>query len=190
MLRSGWICWLISVKKNKLVPCHAQSLSCAQLFATPWTVACQAPLFMGFSRQEYWSGLPFPPPGDLPNPGIHPRSSARVGRFFTTKSEAAQSCPTLGHPMDCSLPGSSLHGILWEKVLEWVAISFSRGSSRPRDRTRVSRIPGRLFNLWATREGSPSLPLNHLGNPICTNLNSQFWQMACSIQVHWILLNH
>ena len=44
-------------------------LSCVQLFATPWTVACQAPLSMGFLRQEYWSGLPFPSPGDLPNPG-------------------------------------------------------------------------------------------------------------------------
>ena len=43
-------------------------------FATPWTVACQAPLFMGFSRQEYWSGLTCPPPGDLPDPGIKPRS--------------------------------------------------------------------------------------------------------------------
>ena len=43
------------------------------LFATPWTVAYQAPLSMGFSRQEYWSGLPFPFPGDLPNPGIKPR---------------------------------------------------------------------------------------------------------------------
>ena len=47
-----------------------------QLFATPWTVARQAPLSMGFSRQEYWSGLPFPSPGDLPDPGIEPRSPA------------------------------------------------------------------------------------------------------------------
>ena len=45
------------------------------ILATPWTVACQAPLSMGFSRQEYWSGLPFPSPGDLPNPGIEPGSS-------------------------------------------------------------------------------------------------------------------
>ena len=44
--------------------------------ATPWTIACQAPLSMGFSRMEYWSGLPFPSPGDLPNPGIEPRSPA------------------------------------------------------------------------------------------------------------------
>ena len=67
-------------------------------------------------------------------------------------SEVARSCPTLCNPMDCSLPGSSLHGILQARGLEWVAISFSRGSSRPRDRTQVSRIPGRCFNLWATRE--------------------------------------
>ena len=53
-----------------------KSLSCVQLFATPWTVAHQAPLSMGFSRQEYWSGLPFPFPGDLPDPGIEPRSPA------------------------------------------------------------------------------------------------------------------
>ena len=45
-----------------------------QTLVTPWTVACQAPLSMGFSRQEYWSGLPFPSPGDLPNPGMEPRS--------------------------------------------------------------------------------------------------------------------
>ena len=48
--------------------------SCVQFFVTPWTVACQAPLSMGFSRQEYWSGLPCLPPGDLPNPGIKPES--------------------------------------------------------------------------------------------------------------------
>ena len=53
-----------------------KSLSRVQLFATPWTVAYQAPLSMGFSRQEYWSGLPFPSPGDLPYPGIEPVSPA------------------------------------------------------------------------------------------------------------------
>ena len=58
-----------------------------RLFATPWTVTCQAPLSMGFSRQEYWSGLPCPPPGNLPNPGIEPTSLASpvlTGRFLTT----------------------------------------------------------------------------------------------------------
>ena len=55
------------------------------LFATPWTVVCQAPLFMKFSRQEHWNGLPFPFPGDLPNPRIEPISSALAGGFFTAK---------------------------------------------------------------------------------------------------------
>ena len=67
-------------------------------------------------------------------------------------SEVAQSCPTLCDPVDCSPPGSSVHGILQARVLEWVAISFSRGSSRPRDRTQVSRTAGRRFNLRGTRE--------------------------------------
>ena len=53
-------------------------------FGTPWTVAHRAPLSMGFSRQEYWSGLPYPSPGDLPGPGIEPVSPAMVGGFFTT----------------------------------------------------------------------------------------------------------
>ena len=67
-------------------------------------------------------------------------------------SEVAQSCPTLCSPMDCSLPGSSSHGIFQARVLEWVAISFSRGSSWPRDRTQVSPTAGRCFTVWATRE--------------------------------------
>ena len=54
-------------------------LSCVQLFATPWTVDCQAPLSMGFSRQDYWSGLPFTSPGDLPNPGMEPGSPTLQG---------------------------------------------------------------------------------------------------------------
>ena len=61
-------------------------LSHVRLFATPWTVACQAPLSMEFSRQEYWSGMPCPPPGDLPYPGIKlecPVSPISAGRFFT-----------------------------------------------------------------------------------------------------------
>ena len=56
-----------------------------RLFATQQAIACQAPLSMGFSRQEYWSGLPFPSPGDLPDPGIEPMSPALTGWFFTTE---------------------------------------------------------------------------------------------------------
>ena len=62
-----------------------QSLSHVYLFVTPWTVARQAPLSVGFPRQEYWSGLPFPSPGDLPDPGIEPSSPALAGRFFITE---------------------------------------------------------------------------------------------------------
>ena len=66
---------------------HVCVLSRVRLFATPWTVACQASLSMGFPRQKYWSGLPFPTSGNLPNPGTEPTSlvsSALAGRFFTT----------------------------------------------------------------------------------------------------------
>ena len=69
----------------------ARTLSHVLLFVTPWTVDCQAPLFMEFYRQEHWSGLPFPPPGDLPNLGIEPTSlvsPALAGGFFTTSPPA------------------------------------------------------------------------------------------------------
>ena len=61
------------------------SLSHVQLFAAPWTVAYQVPLSMGFSRQEYWSGVLFSSPEDLPDPGIKPASHALAGRFFATE---------------------------------------------------------------------------------------------------------
>ena len=67
---------------------HAELLNCVQLFVIPWIVARQAPLSMGFLRQEYWSGVPFPPPGDLPDPGIQPVSPVApelAGRIFTTE---------------------------------------------------------------------------------------------------------
>ena len=101
--------------KNTGVGCHfllqcrkvkVKSLSRIRLFATPWTAAHQAPPSMGFSRQEYWSGMPLPSPTRLPQ----------------SVSSVAQSCPTLCDPMDCSLPGSLVHGIFQARVLEWDAI--------------------------------------------------------------------
>ena len=71
---------------------------------------------------------------------------------WQNESEVTQSCPTLCEPMDCSLPGSSVHGVFQARVLEWVAISLSRASSRPRDWTWVSCTVGRCFTIWATRE--------------------------------------
>ena len=64
-----------------------------------------------------------------------------------------QSCPTLCDPIDCSLPNSSIHGIFQARILEWFATSFSRVSSWPRDWIQVFGIAGRLFTIWATREG-------------------------------------
>ena len=88
-----------------------KSLSRVLLFVTPWTASYQSPLSVRFSRQEYWSGLPCSPPGDLPNPGIKPTSltsPALAGGFFTTAAAAKspQSCPTLCDLIDGSPPGS------------------------------------------------------------------------------------
>ena len=73
----------------------------------------------------------------------------------------AQSCPTLCNPTDCSPPGFSVHGILQARILEWVIVPFSKGSSQPRDQTQVSHIAGRLFTIWATREALTSLMALH-----------------------------
>ena len=73
-------------EKSKLqMKVKLKLLSRVQLFATPWSVAYQAPLSMGFSRQEYWSGLPFPSPGDLPDPGIEPGSPALQADTLTSE---------------------------------------------------------------------------------------------------------
>ena len=85
-----------------LLSCFSRVRFCA----TPQTAAKQAPPSLGFSRQEHWSGLPFPSP-------VRERKS---------ESEVVQLCPTLCDPMDCSLPGSSIHGIFQARVLEWGAI--------------------------------------------------------------------
>ena len=107
-------------------------LNHVQLFATPWTIAHQAPLSMEFSRQEYWSRLPRP-------------SHIYVCVLVT------QSCPTLCDPMDCNLPGSSVHGILQTRILEWVAIYFSRRFSWPRN-----LLHGRQIVYQLSYKGSPN----------------------------------
>ena len=84
-----------------------------RLCATPWTAAHQAPPSLGFSRQEHWSGLPFPSP------------------MRESEKEVTQSCPTLSDPADCSPPGSAIHGIFQARVLEWGAIAFSDNGALP-----------------------------------------------------------
>ena len=76
----------------------------------------------------------------------------KIWQMKMLESLVVQPCLTLCDPMDCSPPGSSVHGIFQARVLEWVAIFFSRGSSQPRDRTWVSHIVSRCFTDWATRE--------------------------------------
>ena len=83
----------------------------------------------------------------------------------------AKSCPTLCDPMDCSLPGSSIHKIFQARILEWVTISFSRGSSQPRDQTWVSLTEARLFTVWATREVIS----------LCNPLLHWIWAWTCDL---------
>ena len=116
-----------------LCVCHVR------LFVTQWTVARQAPLSKGFSRQEYWRGLLFLSPGDLPDPGIKSTSLAspalavgfctswatREAQFVTSAAaKSLQSCPTLCNSIYSSPPGSPVPGILQARTLEWVAISY------------------------------------------------------------------
>ena len=93
-----------------------------RLCATPWTAAHQPPPSLGFSRQEHWSGLPFPSP------------------MHKSESEVSQSCPTLSDPMDCSLPGGSIHGICQTRVLEWGATRLTLVKAKSRT---LSRLQGR-----------------------------------------------
>jgi len=88
-----------------------KSVSGFLLLAIPWTAAYQAPPPMGFSRQEYWSGLPLPSPHQMP--------------AAAAAAKSLQLCPPLCDPIDGSPPGSLVPGILQTRALEWVAISFS-----------------------------------------------------------------
>ena len=149
--------------------CVLSRFSCVCLFVTPWTSSCQAPQSMGFSRQEYWSGLPFPPPGNLPDPGIEPTSlmspvwqsgslplappgSPWQGWKWESSFLIHLCCAQLLSPIhlsatSCIPPGSCVRGILQGRILEQVAVCFSRRYSQPRDQTQVSHIVGRFFTV-------------------------------------------
>ena len=134
------------------------------------TVACQVSLSMWFSRQKYWSGLPFPSSGiPIQGSNLHLRSLlhwqadslplSHVGSLHNRGCVCvcvcvcvwvAQLCLTLWDPMDCSLSGSSVHGILQARILEWVTMLCSKGSSWPRYQTQVFCIVGRFFTILAT----------------------------------------
>ena len=114
-------------------------LSYVQAFCDPMDCSLPGSLSMGFPRQEYWNRLPFPFLRDLPDPEIKPAAPELV--------KATQLCLTLFDTMEYSLPGSSVHGILQARILEWVAVPFSRESSQPRDRTQVSHSVGGFFTI-------------------------------------------
>ena len=101
-----------------------------RLCVTPWTATHQAPLSLGFSRQEHWSGLPFPSP------------------MQESESAVTQLCPSLSDPMDCSPPGSSVHGIFQARVLEWGAIAFSGYNI---ERTQIKNLEEKYIALAFTK---------------------------------------
>ena len=102
----------------------------------------------------------------------------------------AQSCQTLCNPMDCSPPGSSVHWILQARIVEQVAILFSRGSSWPRDQTQISHTAGRVFTIWANREAHKSTPFENICSPYEVRKVIQegllaFWVTACRRPWTW-----
>ena len=146
-------------------------LSHVQLFSAPWTVACQTPLSMVFSRQEYWRGLPFPTPGDLPDPEIEPtspESPALTAGFFyhwvtweAPKMTSHEGCE-YHESTSCSVLSDSvqLHDLSmgFYRQEYWRGLPFlSPGrSSQPRNWTQVFCIAGRFLSVWANR--SSKLP--------------------------------
>ena len=114
----------------------------------------QAPPSLGFSRQEHWSGLPFPSP------------------MHESESEVAQSCPTLCDPMDCSLPGSSVHGIFQARVLEWGAIALI-----------TNYLKNTLKNPWTDMKKINGPPLSNVICFLCFRDINSFW-LSWSYGVH------
>ena len=125
---------------------------------------------------------------------VHSSISDHIGYFPILKeseSEVSQSCLTLCDPMDCSLPGFSVQGIFQAWVLEWIAIFFSWGSSRPRDRTQVSCIAGRCLTLWATRETPEPVQLSSIPSLQISTTGEDWlvtgWEMGSRPKLHPIL---
>ena len=111
------------------------------LFVTTWTAARQAPLFMGIRQARILEWTAMPSSRGSSKPRDRTQVSRITGRFFTTWApRLLQSCLTLCNPMDYSLPGSSVHGISQARILEWVAVSSSRGTFQPRNQTCVSYV--------------------------------------------------
>ena len=134
------------------------------LIATPWTIACQASLSVELSRQEFWNGLPFPFPGDLPNPGTEPRSPAlQVDSLLSEppgkpKNTGVGSLSLLQGMFPTQESNQGLLHYSWilyqlshkgsPRILKWLASPFCIGYSQPRNWTGVSCITGGFFTNW------------------------------------------
>ena len=165
----------LSTKKKKVLDCTYIVHTQLCLFATPWAIAPQAPLSMGFSRQEYWSGLPFPPPEVLPKEGIEPPSSAHISHFrwilylWVTTWEALIACippSAKSHIYTLSLPHNSLEEPLraiWGTV-SWTAVLILP----PKSLTRKSQVMlfffqvNRLYHCFRCTLHSPKWDLSPL----------------------------
>ena len=128
---------------------HAKSLQSCLILCDLWTVACQVPLSMGFSRQEYWSGLPCPPPG---KGGCLCPLHWQMGSLSLVPPRKPQSvsCSVVSDSLqliDCGPPDSFVDVILQAGILEWVAMPSSRGSSRLRNQTQVSFTVARFLTF-------------------------------------------
>ena len=161
--------------------------SLSWLFGTPWTVAHQDPLSMGFSRQEYWSGLPFPSPGDLPLPGIEPRSPTLKADTLTSEPPGKPVCFCIYVPLD-SLSCDTLYINVY--IYMYVCYSHVSNSSWPRGLKPTMLLwprnpPGKSSGVYSyallqgivpTQGLNPGLmycrqilySLNYLGSPTCT----------------------
>ena len=138
--------------------CMLSRFSHVRFFATLWTIAHQAPLSMGFPRQEYWSGLPLPSPGDLPNPGVEPMSLTLAGRFFATEPPGKPEFVYFKQPQ-------MLSQYLWSQSCSSVYVTSE--TFREEERGKLGfftfsagvggkRVPSTksYFNLNSTRTGS------------------------------------
>ena len=174
-----------------------KALSHVRLFATPWTIES-----MEFSRPEFWSGWPFPPPGDIPNPGIEPRSPSLQADSLPAEPPGKPMllllllsrfrCVWLCDPMDGSPPGSPVPGILQARSLEWVVISFSNAWKWKVKVKSLSRV--RLYTTpWtAAYQAPPSMGFSRqeywsgvpLPSPREAHTFSQSWyQQDCLTQM-------
>ena len=138
MFCSGW-----SRRSHRVAPLSQNS----SLFMTSWWRLTQRSRFELRSQRLNLGRWQKMPGVSVPSASLWPQAAGRS----ESESEVTQSCSTLCDPMDYSLSGPSVHGISQARVLEWIDISFSSGSSRPRNQTRVSHTAGRCFTVWATR---------------------------------------